>query len=446
MKGRARPLWLELSAAILLALFASNAITFAIAEAQRSSEIKAERLSAIQDRLKALLTLLPRIPESERDALFKVASVSRERVSIGEIPRVAGDATRDTASEAKLVTALGPLAPGDVRVAKRGAPDLWLFGPKKRAGFERLSVAIALAPGRWLNAEFLWPQGASLLPGLLLSAAVASLALFAVAIWIAYRLSRPLQRLSQASVRMAEGEAVDPIPEQGPAVVKAAAQSFNTMSRRLTAMLDNQRTLLRSIGHDLRTPITSLKLKTEFIDDADVKRGMQRSLDELHAMTEAALDAARTGMGEEAPRDVDITALVDSLCNDLADLGADVAFVPGTTVRMRCRPNDVKRAARNLIENAMKYGKRASVAVRRQNGSVVILVDDEGPGLDDSETKRAFEPFARGETAGTTAGFGLGLTLARAVARNHNGDLTLANREEGGLSAKLTLVPSVAAE
>lgn len=439
------PLWLELSTAVLLALVASNAVTFAIAEYQRAAEIKAERQGAIESRLSALLNLLARLPASEHEQLFKVASVRRERVSIGAVPRVAADATRDAAAEKKLKAALGPLAAGDVRVAKRGAPDVFPFMPKKRAGIERLSAAIALGPGRWLNAEFYWPEGANLLPGLLLSAAIASLALVIVAIWLAYRLSRPLQRLSEASVRMAQGQAVEPVPETGPAVLKAAAQSFNTMSRRLTAMLDNQRTLLGSIAHDLRTPITSLKLKTEFIDEPSVKQGMQASLDELQAMTEAALAAARTGLGEEPLRDVDVAALVESVCADLTDIGSEVAFAPSHAVNATCRPNELKRAARNVIENAIKYGMRAKVSVARSVNGIAIQVDDDGPGVPQGAGEKLFEPFVRGDTARGQGGLGLGLTLARAVARAHNGDLTLANREGGGARAVLTISPVAAA-
>ncbi|NOT38990.1 MAG: HAMP domain-containing protein [Alphaproteobacteria bacterium] len=440
MKAWRIPLWLELAAAVLLALIVSNAVTFAIAEYQRAAEIRTERQSSIESRLTALMSLLARLPESEHAALFKVASVRRERVSIGAVPRVSAIAERDAAAETKLKTALATIATGEVRVAKRGTPDIFPFMPKKRAGIERFSVAVALGPGRWLNAEFFWPEGANLLPGLLLSAGVASLALIIVAIWLAFRFSRPLQRLSLASARMAQGRAVEPIPETGPAVLKSAAHSFNAMSRRLMTMLDNQRTLLGSIAHDLRTPITSLKLKTEFIDDPSIRVGMQASLDELQAMTEAALDAARTGLGEEPLRNVDIAALVESVCADLTDIGGDIAFMPAQAANAPCRPNALKRAARNIIENAVKYGIRAKVSVTRTSSSVAIQVDDEGPGLPPS-ADRLFEPFVRGDTARGQCGLGLGLTLARAVARAHNGDLSLVNRAGGGVRATLTISP-----
>lgn len=442
MKHWRVPLWLELSVAILVALIASNAVTFVIVEYQRSLEIRSERLIAIENRLSALVGLLSRLPESERGELLKVASVRRERVSIGAKPRVGGDAPRDAEAETRLRTVLGPLAEGEVRVAKRGGPDISFFGPRPRVGLERLSVAIKLDDGKWLNAEFVWPQGSSLLPGLMLSAGVASLALLAVAIWLAYRFSGPLQRLSEASAEMAQGKAVAPVPETGPFALRRAAHAFNIMSRRLMATLENQRVLLASIAHDLRTPITSLKIKSEFIEDAELKERMNASLDELQATTEAALEAARTGMGEERSREVDVAALVESMCADLADMGGDVTFAEGAAVKSVCRPNEIRRAVRNLVENALRYGTRARVAVRAADARIAITIEDDGPGLKTEEIERVFDPFVRLESSRSrdTGGLGLGLTLARAIARGHGGDIALENRAGGGLRATLTLM------
>lgn len=443
MKGWTLPLWLELSLAILLALIASNAVSFALVEAERQSEIRAERMGAIEDRISTVAGLLLRLPEAERAALLKVASVRRERVSIGAIPRVAATAARDGEAEARLTAALEGLPVGEVRIAKRGSADMsWLWGGRKRSGHERLSVAVSLAPKQWLNGEFVWPPGPSLLPSMLLSLAVASLALVAVAVWLAYRFSGPLQRLSAASAEMAQGRSVAPVPETGPAALRDAARSFNAMSRRLMAMVDNQRALLGSIAHDLRTPITALKIKSEFIADAELRERMNASLDELQAMTEAALEAARTGMGEEVLREVDVAALVESVCVDLADMGGEASFAEGAAVKALCRPNEIRRAVRNLVENAMRYGERARVMVRDEGGLIAIIVDDDGPGLKLEEIERAFEPFVRLDTsrAREAGGFGLGLTLARAVARGHGGDIALANREGGGLRATMTLM------
>lgn len=441
MKNWRIPLWLELSAAILIALLASNVVTFVIVEYERSLEIRSERLTAIENRLSALAGLLLRLPEHERDELLKVASVRRERVSIGPTPRVGASVARDSEAETRMHTALNPMGITEVRIAKRGAPDFTLFGPRPRVGLERLSVAILLGEKRWLNAEFVWPQGSSLLPGLILSAGVASLALIAVAVWLAYRLSTPLQRLSEASGAMAQGRSITPVPETGPRVLKDAARSFNTMSRRLMATLENQRVLLASIAHDLRTPITSLRLKSEFVDDAELRERMGASLDELQAATEAALAAARSGMGEEPAREVDVTALIESMCADLADMDGDVAFQEGPATHAICRPNEIRRAARNLVQNALRYGQRARVSVKPEKGRIAIVVDDDGPGLKADEIERVFDPFVRLETSRSqeTGGLGLGLTLARAIARGHGGDIVLANRDGGGLRAVMTL-------
>ncbi|MDZ4866005.1 MAG: ATP-binding protein [Alphaproteobacteria bacterium] len=442
MKRWRVPLWLELSAAILIALLASNAVTFAIVESDRSRVIRDERLTAIEERLTAVARLLLRLPESDREDVLKIASVRRERVSIGKVPRVGAEAARDAAAEARVLAALGDVAVTDVRIAKRGAPSFDWFGlaERRRSGHERLSVAIGLGPGKWLNAEFVWPPS-SLLPSLVLSVAVASLALIAMAVWLAYRLSTPLQRLSEASTAMARGRAVAPVPETGPAVLRNAAHAFNTMSRRLMATLENQRVLLASIAHDLRTPITSLRIKSEFIEDVELRDKMNESLDELQTTTEAALEAARTGMGEEPSREVDVSALIESMCADLSDMGGDVTFEEGPSVRAMCRPNEIKRAARNLVQNALRYGQRARVSVGMAGAVVSIVVDDDGPGLSAAEIEKVFDPFVRLEASRSrdTGGLGLGLTLARAMARGHGGDITLANRTGGGLRATLTL-------
>ncbi len=441
MTGWRVPLWAELSLVILLALVASNAATFFLAESRRSSDIRAERIGAIEDRLSALVGLLSRLPESERANLLTVASVRRERVSIGTTPRVADHALRESKTEARLKASLGALGPADVRVAKRGQPDLGFWGPRKRGGLERFSVAIALGSRQWLNAEFYWPEGEALLPGLLFSGVVAALALIVVSVWIGWRVSGPLRRLAEASAQMQSGKAVTAIPETGPWVLRGAAKAFNLMSQRLMTLVDNQRVLLASIGHDLRTPITSLRLKSEFIEDEDLKGQFSGSLDELQSLTEAALDAVRNGIGEEAPREVDVCALAESICADLSDLGADVAFATGAPVFAVCRPNEIKRAARNLVENAIKYGERARVSVNGAGQNAAIVVDDDGPGLTAEDMARVFEPFVRlGSPANdNAAGHGLGLTLARAISRAHSGDVYLENRDERGLRATLTL-------
>jgi signal transduction histidine kinase len=230
------------------------------------------------------------------------------------------------------------------------------------------------------------------------------------------------------------------VPVRGPAALKDVIRAFNAMSKRLLAILDGQRAMLAAIAHDLRTPITSLKLRLELLDDGESKDRMQASLDELQGVTEAAVDALKAEGVGEAVRAVDLSALVESVCSDLSDLGENVTYLQTKALACRCRPQEIKRAVRNLIENAVRYGKAARVRVEGKASEARIWIDDDGPGIPEAEIERVFEPFQRLEESRSreTGGHGLGLTIARSIARGHGGDIDLKNRS-GGLTACLRI-------
>jgi signal transduction histidine kinase len=302
-------------------------------------------------------------------------------------------------------------------------------------------VSIPTGSGRWLNARV----GMAELPSMpwvpIFSAAVAIATLMLAAVWTARRVAIPLQRLSAAARAMRRGEPAPAVPETGPAAVRDATRSFNAMSRRLMATLDSQRAMMVAIAHDLRTPIATLRLRAEFVEDAEARARLLETLGEMQAMTEAVLDAARTGQTGEPARAVDLTALAESLAADMSEIGGDVSFVGGTTVQCVCRISEVRRALRNLVENAVRYGKRARVAVQAIGENAEITVDDDGPGIADADIERVFEPFARleGSRSKETGGYGLGLSIVRLIARSHGGDVKLENRPEGGLRATISL-------
>jgi len=324
--------------------------------------------------------------------------------------------------------------------APNGA-DVRFNGPMTRPP-ERMVVSIPAGVGRWLNARVGMPEPPALPWLTLFSAAVAAGTLLIAALWTARRVAVPLQRLSAAARAMRRGEPTPPIPETGPFAMREATRSFNAMSQRLMATLESQRAMMVAIAHDLRTPIASLRLRTEFVSDEEIKGRLLETISEMQSMTEAVLDVARTGHSGEEARPVDVSALAESLAADMAELGSDVTFSGGAKAQSMCRSGEIKRALRNLIENAVRYGNRARVSVRLAGEFAEIVVDDDGPGIPAGELERVFEPFARLEASRSreTGGYGLGLSIARLVVRGHGGDVRLENRSDGsGLRATLGL-------
>jgi signal transduction histidine kinase len=183
-----------------------------------------------------------------------------------------------------------------------------------------------------------------------------------------------------------------------------------------------------------------MRINTEFVEDADIRSRLETNLEELQELTEAVLSAAR-GVGWGQMRKIDLAALMESLCSDLDELGEPITWQSHAPAPFSCRPNEIRRALRNLIENAIAYGSRASVSMEAQDRAYQIVVDDDGPGIPDADRKRVFEPFVRLEASRSseTGGSGLGLTLVKAIAEGHGGSVFLENRSEGGLRVRLNL-------
>jgi len=270
---------------------------------------------------------------------------------------------------------------------------------------------------------------------------VATLLASIATIFVTRRVVRPLSELTRAaSLGATSGGVVPRVPETGPEDVRAAASAFNSMTEKVTSTLESQRHLLSAVGHDLRTPITAMRINLEFVGDDDLRTGLLRNLDELQVLTEQVLSAAR-GAGGEAKRQVDLSALVESLCTDLDEMGEPVKWDISSPAPINCRPNEIRRAVRNLVENAVAYGGEADVRIKDAPGGYEILVEDRGPGIPEGDQARVFEPFVRLESSRNleTGGTGLGLTLVKAIAEGHGGDVRLENRPEGGLRARMRL-------
>jgi len=260
--------------------------------------------------------------------------------------------------------------------------------------------------------------------------------------WIAVRwATRPLKQLSDAAEGLGQNIDRPPLPEDGPVEVARAARAFNTMQARLQGYIRDRTRILAAMSHDLKTPITRLRLRSELLDDGELRTRFTRDLDEMESMVAATLDFMRGLESGEQMQPIDVMALLESLQADFAETGGAVRIEGGALRAYSGRPQALKRCLRNLIENAVNYGKAATIVVEDSATRLQIRIRDEGPGLPEAELEKVFEPFYRTERSRSraTGGTGLGLTIARSVVETHGGRIALSNRPEGGLEARLTL-------
>jgi signal transduction histidine kinase len=319
------------------------------------------------------------------------------------------------------------------------------FGPRghwRPDGGMGLTLSVSLADGQWLNVAtgfralrpgWAWPS--------VVSMSLAAFAILLVVILTVRRITRPLKALSSAAERLGRGEDVEPLAQSGPAELQTTTAAFNAMRERLTRFVRDRTAMLAAISHDLRTPLTSLRLHAELVEDRETRDKLLAILEELQRMTEATLAFAREESAREETRAVDLSALVGSLCDDLAELGMEVSFAEVGRAPLSCRPVGLKRALRNLIENAVAYGHRARVALEESADELRVVIDDDGPGIPEQDRERVFGPFVRLEESRSreTGGIGIGMAIARSIVRAHGGDITLENRPEGGLRATVRL-------
>ncbi|KQP10551.1 ATPase [Methylobacterium sp. Leaf99] len=271
-----------------------------------------------------------------------------------------------------------------------------------------------------------------------------------VTVWAARALTRPLARLAQAAEAFGTRMNVVALPEGGPQEVIAVAQALDRMRARVRRLVDDRTQMLAAISHDLRTPITRLRLRAEFIEDDHARTMTLRDLDQMNGLVEAALSFVRDGQsGEErAVTLVDVASLVQTVSDAFADVGADVRVAATRHVLVRGRPEELQRAVTNLVDNAVKYGGGARLRIVQTEHVVAVEVGDDGPGIPDSEREAMLQPFVRGDRArnlDTASGFGLGLSIVVAIAEAHDGRLILTNRSPRGLTARLELPPAAGA-
>lgn len=305
-----------------------------------------------------------------------------------------------------------------------------------------LEVAVPLADGQWLFFATNLPSGnTGFSYQYLISMLVMALFIVAISIWAVRRMTAPLATVAHAADRLGRDVNAPPLPESGTVEMKQAAQAFNAMQTRLRALIENRTRMLAGLSHDLRTPLTLLRLRAENVDNVEERDKMLATIAEMDAMIGATLNYAREQAADEPRRPTDVTALVQSVTDDMADAGLDVTMTQSPPVSIDCQPAALKRGLTNLIENAVKYGQRARVSLAALPQTVEIAVEDDGPGIPEDQLAKVFEPFYRVEESRSrdTGGVGLGLAIARTVVEAQGGTLILSNRQPTGLRAVIAL-------
>ena len=445
---------------LLAGLIVSNAVGWWLYKADREQAVRAIGGFAVAQRVANLTRLVRDEPPEWRMRIVTALSDPSFRVTLEDRPPPLHPGLEDVeASQAvkaflteQMADGAGQGATPEPRVAVY-APDGPPFGGFRPhfgpgpmmhglGGFRDLQVAMPLPDGQWLSfATGLPLTGPAWSRQFLVSMAVMAIIILAASIWAVRRLTAPLASLAVAAERLGRDVGAPPLLETGTIEMTRASRAFNDMQVRLRTLIETRTRLLAAISHDLRTPLTLLRLRAENVPDPQERDKMLATIAEMDAMIGATLNFARDEAAAEPSRKTDVVALVQSIVDDMSDAGLSVTMAPAQPVTGNCRPATLKRALTNLIDNAVKYGKRAQVAVQRVGKGIEITVDDQGPGIPDAELARVFEPFYRVEESRSreTGGVGLGLAIAFSIVQAHGGEIALSNRPQGGLRARVTL-------
>ena len=436
---------------IALALFVAQAINFGLILRDRTEFRLAQATRPVATRIADALEReahAGRPLTADRGRVRRLAANPLAPFAYQRHPEVAAELRRQLADQGLTVgridTGLRPVSDDDAEPRRRkGLRNTNRQGDRQGDRQGGTLVIAVEQPGRgWLAITAPWPQpGWRLLFALLSQTAILYVIVLLPVLWIVRRMSRPLRDLRAAAEAFRPGEPGIALSVRGPDDVAALVAAFNALRLRVTAMLDEKDRMLGAIGHDLRTPLAALRVRIESVEDDTDRTRMADTIAEMNRTLDDILSLARLGRPSEPPTDVDLAALVDAVVEDFRDIGDNVTFVEAGRLRMHLRPSLIRRAVRNLIENAVKYGVSAEVRVEADARRVAIVVADQGPGIPEDRMGDVFDAFTRLETSRNreTGGIGQGLALARAIIREAGGEIRLVNRTGGGLDAIIEL-------
>jgi signal transduction histidine kinase len=332
--------------------------------------------------------------------------------------------------------------PSSLKQGRRSSDAFDRRWPRRDESSEILLLTLNMDDGRWVHAAFaVRPHNFRPFALTLVETLLIYLGVLIPLLLVIRQISKPLRQLNQRLAHDGLASGAPPLVPQGPDDIRNLIDSFNGAEQRVNAMLIEKDVMLGAIGHDLKTPLASLRVRIESVEDDSERTKMAATIEEMVQILDDILILARLGKSAEALVQTDVGALVETVADELDADGRLTLADSDDKCRALIRPVLLRRALRNLIGNALQYGSGGEVATRCDGAMVTITVNDQGPGLDPAQLTSMFEPFARTESSRnrTSGGSGLGLTIARAIARAHGGDVVLENRAEGGLRAILTI-------
>ncbi len=450
MKRLNVPLRTQLVLLVGAAFLAGQGLSLIFFADERSLAVQAALGAEAAGRAANVARLIENAPSELHDQIVQAASSPLVRFEISPDADVAdGEHHADAAVAARIRALMGDSFSRAIRVEVHEIEGTVLPVPNLTPEMAELhadmmqgtlaavelEISIALSGGDWLNIGTRferppWQISSAPLISLLLSAGLGAIAVF----WfVIARLTRPLTALTRATEALGRGEQGVPLVPAGPPEVKALTNSFNTMQDRLRRFVTDRTMMLAALAHDLRSPLTAMRVQSEMVDDPETRASLGRSLDEMSDMVDATLAYAR-GVG--AQEDVQHSSLVD-----LFERAGAIPKEQPHGLIVTVRPSAMTRALRNLIENAQRYGGGSEVIWAVKKEDLEICVDDKGPGIAEDQIEHVFEPYVRLEQSRSreTGGTGLGLSIARSIILAHGGTLELQNRPTGGLRAKITL-------
>ncbi|KFC63734.1 Periplasmic sensor signal transduction histidine kinase [Bosea sp. LC85] len=459
-----RPRWPDTVAgrAILILVAALLAFHFAGYWAYRvsvDSMANVQRDKALAERIVTIKRAIAgNVQDAERDRVAHDLSSASLEVHWSKVSLVLGTAPRTERTQAMAVRLkeLAPeLASESFRLgyADGGAPGTGEGGTGEGDAGEgdadrhMMLVSVRLDDGSWVNFSSTALGATQHADWNVLAIMICfGVAIIVIGVLLLRWATRPLRDLALAAERFSLDQAPTPLSEAGPAEVRRAARAFNTMGERIQRLVAERMQALAAVSHDLRTPITRLRLRSELMEDEATRDLVDADLSEMEAMIDSTLEFLRGGVSSEAIRPLDIVSVIETIVDDHIDQGRMITLGGIGHGRVLGRLLALKRAFWNVIGNAVKYGDQVSIAISETPAGLSFVIEDDGPGIPEHEVERAFQPFVRLEESRSreTGGTGLGLTIARAVIHAHGGEILIANRAEGGLRVTVTL-PTLAA-